>query len=52
MDSRAALNGSALVVVNPPYLLEEAVRGWLPELQAILGNERSGCAVISPSGPH
>jgi 23S rRNA (adenine2030-N6)-methyltransferase len=51
MDSRAALNGSALVVVNPPYLLEEAVRGWLPELQAILGNERSGCAVISPSGP-
>jgi len=51
MDSRAALNGSALVVVNPPYLLEEAVRGWLPEARALLGNARSGCEVISPSGP-
>jgi 23S rRNA (adenine2030-N6)-methyltransferase len=50
-DSRAALNGSALVVVNPPYLLEEAVRGWLPEARALLGNVRSGCEVISPSGP-
>jgi 23S rRNA (adenine2030-N6)-methyltransferase len=51
MDSRAALNGSALVVVNPPYLLEESVRGWLPELQAMLGGPQSGCAVISPSAP-
>jgi 23S rRNA (adenine2030-N6)-methyltransferase len=51
MDSRAALNGSALVVVNPPYLLEEAVRGWLPELCAVLGGTQSGCEVISPSGP-
>src|SRR5690349_3230067 len=31
-DSRAALNGSALVVVNPPYRVEEAMREWLPEL--------------------
>jgi len=51
MDSRAALNGSALVVVNPPYLLEEAVRGWLPELRAALGGPQSGCEVISPSRP-
>jgi 23S rRNA (adenine2030-N6)-methyltransferase len=51
MDSRAALNGSALVVVNPPYLLEEAVRGWSPELRAVLGGARSGDEVISPSGP-
>lgn len=51
MDSRAALNGSALVVANPPYLLEEAVRGWLPELRAALGGAQSGCEVISPSGP-
>jgi 23S rRNA (adenine2030-N6)-methyltransferase len=50
-DSRAALNGSALVVVNPPYLLEEAVRGWLPELRAALGGTQSGCEVISPSEP-
>jgi 23S rRNA (adenine2030-N6)-methyltransferase len=51
MDSRAALNGSALVVVNPPYLLEEAVAGWLPELRAALGGARSGHEIISPSGP-
>lgn len=51
MDSRAALNGSALVVVNPPYLLEESVRGWLPEARALLGGTASGCDVISPSGP-
>jgi 23S rRNA (adenine2030-N6)-methyltransferase len=51
MDSRAALNGSALVVVNPPYLVEETVRGWLPELRAILGGAQSGCEIISPSGP-
>jgi 23S rRNA (adenine2030-N6)-methyltransferase len=35
-DSRAALNGSALVVVNPPYLLEQRLREWLPELRDIL----------------
>jgi 23S rRNA (adenine2030-N6)-methyltransferase len=44
-DSRAALNGSALVVVNPPYLVEEASRGWLPELRALLGGPQSGCEV-------
>jgi 23S rRNA (adenine2030-N6)-methyltransferase len=42
-DSRAALNGSALVVVNPPYLLEQGMREWLPELRAILGGPQSGC---------
>lgn len=41
-DSRAALNGSALVVVNPPYLVEEAVRGWSPELRALLGSDKEG----------
>jgi len=51
-DSRAALNGSALVVVNPPYLVEEALREWLPELRAILGSAQSGCEVISASEPH
>ena len=42
-DSRAALNGSALVLVNPPYLVAEAMREWLPELRAIIGGARSGC---------
>jgi 23S rRNA (adenine2030-N6)-methyltransferase len=45
-DSRAALNGSALVVVNPPYLVEDAMREWLPEARAILGGPQSGCEVL------
>jgi 23S rRNA (adenine2030-N6)-methyltransferase len=55
-DSRAALNGSALVLVNPPYLLEEAMREWLPELRALLrpgdgAAGPSGCEVLGVSGP-
>jgi 23S rRNA (adenine2030-N6)-methyltransferase len=45
-DSRAALNGSALVLINPPYLVEEAMREWLPELRALLGGPQSGCEVL------
>jgi 23S rRNA (adenine2030-N6)-methyltransferase len=48
-DSRAALNGSALVVINPPYLVEEAMREWLPELRTLLGGPTSGCEVLSVS---
>jgi 23S rRNA (adenine2030-N6)-methyltransferase len=44
-DSRAALNGSALVIVNPPYLLEQSMREWLPELRSLLGDARSGSEV-------
>ena len=46
-DSRAALNGSALVVANPPYLLDQSMREWLPELRALLaaGDDRGGCEV-------
>jgi 23S rRNA (adenine2030-N6)-methyltransferase len=46
-DSRAALNGSALVVVNPPYLLEQGMREWLPELRALLAGDAGGCEVLS-----
>jgi 23S rRNA (adenine2030-N6)-methyltransferase len=35
-DSRVGLNGSGLLIVNPPYLLAERMRVWLPELQAQL----------------
>jgi 23S rRNA A2030 N6-methylase RlmJ len=42
-DSRAALNGSALVVVNPPYLLDQGVREWAPELCGIVGDAQAGC---------
>ena len=48
-DSRAALNGSALVVVNPPYLLEQHMRKWLPELCALLGGAGSGSEVLATS---
>ena len=48
-DSRAALNGSALVLINPPYLVEEGMREWLPELRALLGGPQSGCEVLVTS---
>ena len=51
MDSRAALNGSALVVTNPPYLVEQSMREWLPEVRSLLGGPASGCEVIAPSAP-
>lgn len=48
-DSRAALNGSALVLVNPPYLVEQEMREWLPELQRLLGGEQSGFEMLVTS---
>ena len=48
-DSRAALNGSALVLVNPPYLIDEEMHGWLPELEQLLGGEQSGSEVLATS---
>ncbi|MEO8019479.1 MAG: 23S rRNA (adenine(2030)-N(6))-methyltransferase RlmJ [Pseudomonadota bacterium] len=48
-DSRAALNGSALMLVNAPYLVEEGMREWLPELQRLLGGPQSGCEVLTTS---
>jgi 23S rRNA (adenine2030-N6)-methyltransferase len=50
-DSRAGLNGSALALVNPPYLVEEAMREWLPELHAILGGSASGYEILTTSAP-
>ena len=51
-DSRAALNGSALVLVNPPYLVEQEMREWLPELQRSCSAEpQSGCEVLATSEP-
>jgi 23S rRNA (adenine2030-N6)-methyltransferase len=35
-DSRVALNGSGLLIVNPPWLTLERMQEWLPELQASL----------------
>jgi 23S rRNA (adenine2030-N6)-methyltransferase len=35
-DSRVSLNGSGLLIVNPPWLTLERMQVWLPELQAAL----------------
>lgn len=35
-DSKVALNGSGMLIVNPPYQLDERMQAWLPELQALL----------------
>lgn len=41
-DSRVALNGSGLLIVNPPYQVAERMAAWLPELQGHLDVGRSG----------
>ena len=41
-DSRVALNGSGLLLVNPPWQTAERLREWLPELAMILGAAASG----------
>ncbi|HEY6484179.1 MAG TPA: 23S rRNA (adenine(2030)-N(6))-methyltransferase RlmJ [Steroidobacteraceae bacterium] len=41
-DSRIALNGSGLLLVNPPYQLAERMRVWLVELHAHLADPGAG----------
>ena len=41
-DSRVALNGSGLLIVNPPWQIAERMHAWLPELGAALGAGASG----------
>jgi len=41
-DSKVALNGSGMLIVNPPYQLYERMRVWLPELQARLDVGHAG----------
>lgn len=42
LDSRVALNGSGLLIVNPPYQLAERMQAWLPNLHALLDPTGSG----------
>ena len=35
-DSRVGLNGSGLLIINPPYRTLERMQEWLPELTALL----------------
>jgi len=41
-DSRVALNGSGLLIVNPPYQFDQAAREWLRELGSALGAAAHG----------
>src|SRR5580658_3598576 len=45
-DSRVALNGSGLLITNPPYLVGERMQTWLPELESCLATSAgAGCVV-------
>lgn len=41
-DSKVALNGSGMLIVNPPYQLAERMHIWLPELQTRLDTGHPG----------
>jgi 23S rRNA (adenine2030-N6)-methyltransferase len=41
-DSRVALNGSGMLIVNPPYQLDARMAEWLPELGTLLGCDEHG----------
>ena len=41
-DARVGLNGSGLLIANPPYQLDVELSQWLPELGAALGATRQG----------
>lgn len=45
-DSRVALNGSGMLILNPPYQLAERMRSWLPELHARLDLGHGGGASV------
>jgi 23S rRNA (adenine2030-N6)-methyltransferase len=47
-DSRVALNGSGLLVVNPPYQFEAAARAWQTQLRVLL--EAARPAATAPGG--
>ena len=45
-DSRVALNGSGMLIVNAPWQLDTHMQQWLPELGTLLGlDARGGTAV-------
>ena len=46
-DSRVALNGSGLVLVNPPFGLAERMQAWLPALHRLLDPAGRGGSRIS-----
>jgi 23S rRNA (adenine2030-N6)-methyltransferase len=45
-DSRVALNGSGMLILNPPYQLAERMEVWLPQLHAWLDVGHGGEAGV------
>ena len=41
-DSRVALNGSGMLILNPPYQIAERMAVWLPQLHALLDSGHGG----------
>lgn len=50
-DSRVALNGSGLLIVNPPWMLAERMQDWLPELQRLLDAGYEGGTSVTKLAP-
>jgi 23S rRNA (adenine2030-N6)-methyltransferase len=50
-DSKVALNGSGMLIVNPPYQLAERMAVWLPELQAQLDTGHPGGTSVTNLTP-
>jgi 23S rRNA (adenine2030-N6)-methyltransferase len=50
-DSRVALNGSGMLVLNPPYQIAERMREWLPVLRGMLDAERAGGELVEVLNP-
>jgi 23S rRNA (adenine2030-N6)-methyltransferase len=50
-DSRVALNGSGMLVLNPPYLLADRLAIWLPQLHACLDLGHGGGASVRQLKP-
>jgi 23S rRNA (adenine2030-N6)-methyltransferase len=45
-DSRVALNGSGMLILNPPYQLAERMMIWLPQLHACLDLGHGGGGIV------
>lgn len=45
-DSRVGLNGSGMLILNPPWQIDEQMAIWLPILREVLDTERTGGAVV------
>jgi 23S rRNA (adenine2030-N6)-methyltransferase len=50
-DSRVSLNGSGLLILNPPYQFAEQMELWLTELHALFNSAAGGGMSIRALGP-